>query len=60
MRAAHMIIRLDSHHSRILELYSKALGTEDGDLCSLTLDSENHGSFEVNYRILENHGILEP
>lgn len=60
MRAAHMIVRLDSRHSRILEVHSKAFGAEVGDLCSLTLDSENHGSFEVNYRILENHGILEP
>lgn len=55
-----MIVRLDSRHSRILEVHSKAFGAEVGDLCSLTLDSENHGSFEVNYRILENHGILEP
>ena len=48
------------HYSRISELQPQTLGTEDGNLRSLTLKSKNCGPLEINYRIWKNCGILEP
>lgn len=50
---------IQSHCSRVSELYSRTLGSENGHLCSLILASEDHGHFETHCRIIENHGTLE-
>lgn len=52
-----MIVGLDCTNE---EFQSCTRGPQDGNLCSLTLESENHGSLEINYRILENHRTLKP
>ena len=47
------------HYSRVSELYSHTLGTENGHLCSLMPGSEDCGHLEMHYRIIENHETLE-
>lgn len=44
-------------HHRISELHSQALGADNGNLCSLTLELKTRGCLEIDYRNLANHRI---